>query len=623
MELKTTPNPHIIEMSLRVTEPLSSKRNRYVGLFVPILLFPAFALAVYSIQGPFPTLSPDHVSYMEQADAILHEYGRNALYRGWTSNQGLGVLLAYLLPITGSYIISLKVILFVNTIMFLWAFLLFTGLYCADLTIRTFICCIAAMSVSFGVTSWGLTDSAAFLGRSLGLPWIVLCLWLYFRFYSKWQRFLALPLLVLVSLMHLGSYHVFGALVILEVAEIAFVRRRLIVPNTLLLLISLSTSFGLLIVLEKAELSPNLTSFIFSEIFPPGRTREFVSTDADLKQTPAERKSLLHDFVPLPTNGGAINPLVLGNRLPKNADSRTPLQKYTPQVAWAAELSLRGWRNMPLPMINVVNILSSVFVILMLAALGLLNTRVRAFTNLDGAMAMFAGSIVVCSFLPQTILWVLRSRWPIYPVNFEEIRTLSWIMIPCIYFSYVLFARGSDYIIQFTTSNRARAVLIIAFLAVPLTLRAFSVRTREELLQCALKFGIVSRKDPASVLNAREALGISHEYRYYYDLLPVEDWIRTHLAPNSLVLTDRDELVLSHVAIIGSRQQAVLANPQDDPLQIRQVFYETKAAMESRNLGTVLAVARRYGANYILVPWSIEEAAYHDDHFSVIKVPTK
>lgn len=596
-------------------------RQPKLSLLVPILCFPLFTLIVYLIQGSTPPLSPDHISYIEQGNSISHQYTGLSVFRAWTSNQGLGVLLAFLQPLTASYIIALKIILATNTMMFLWAFLLFSTLFCQDVIVGTGISCVAAMSVSFGVTSWGLTDSAALLGRSLAFPWITICLWLYFRFYDSWKRLFVFPLLVLVSLLHLGSYHVFGALMILELFNWIFIKQCRLSSNEAFLAASLLSSFGVLVILERSEVSPNLTSFISSEIRPPGKDDRVGHETRDKGLTRIQRKSLLHDYLPLPTNGGAINPLVLVQTKSLTGESSTPLQRYTPEVAWAAELSLRGWRNMPLPLINVANIISSVFLILILGVLGYINSRNRSFTRLDKPMALFAAGVVTFAFLPQTLLWGLRSHWPIYPVNFEEIRTLSWIMIPCIYFSYSLYALGSQCGIKFGVTKRNRSLLLLIFLALPLTLKALSPAVRESLLECAIATGAVSANNPGALQNAREALGIAHQHRYYYDVLPTVEWIRHNVDHSSLILTDRDELLLSNISIIGSRQQAVLANPQDDPLQVRQIFFETKEAMDSGKLGKVFAVARHYGADYALVPWSVATAAYHDEFFSVVKVP--
>jgi hypothetical protein len=58
----------------------------------------------------------------------------------------------------------------------------------------------------------------------------------------------------------------------------------------------------------------------------------------------------------------------------------------TAEEAWKIELTLRPWRNMPLPMVNLANMLSSSALILLLAGAGLITAWRAGPTSHDRMM---------------------------------------------------------------------------------------------------------------------------------------------------------------------------------------------------------------------------------------------
>ena len=580
-----------------------------------MLLFPLFAFSVYIVQGNQPPIGPDHVAYMNQANDIISNRPTGNYQASWTSTTGLSVIMAYLLPYTGSHIVSLKVILAVNTIFFLWFFYGFAGIFCRSNPTRALMSCVAAMSVSFGVTSWGLTDSAALLARSLALPWIIACLWLYFGRFHSWQRYLAMPLLVVVSILHLGSFHVLGALGTLEILDWLFIRRRRFTYRVPLFIASVACSFIVLSLLERTGKSVRMIEgVVLWQINPPGATKSDGKTG--------------ESNLPEPTSGGKVNPLAVRADRPsdtatrsRDADNNTALPPHTPATAWQVELTMRSWRNMPLPLINLANIVSSAGLILVLSIYGYINVRRRrALSELDQAISLFAVAVVIFALLPQTAMWILRNLRPVFPLNFEEIRTLSWLMLPCIYFSYHLWGDGSFIWPRFQSTIRNRVLVALAFLALPLTLKSLTYEVRDSIFSAIVFLRVVDGTDQKKLENARQALGIAHKHVYFYDIQPLRKWAEENLPPDSIVLTDRDDLFNSKLNLVGTRQQAVLANPQDDPAFLMTSFEFTRRAMEGRNLSALLIKARELGATHVLVTWPEAHFVYRDDKFSIVAV---
>jgi hypothetical protein len=425
-----------------------------------------------------------------------------------------------------------------------------------------------------------------------------------------------MPLLVVVSILHLGSFHVLGALGTLEILDWLFIRRRRFTYRVPMFIASVACSFIVLSLLERTGKSVRMIEgVVLWQINPPGATKSDGKTGGS--------------NLPEPTSGGKVNPLAVRADRPSDTATRSreaannsALPPHTPATAWQVELTMRSWRNMPLPLINLANIVSSAGLILVLSIYGYINVRRRrAMNELDQALSLFAVSIVAFAFLPQTAMWILRNLRPVFPLNFEEIRTLSWLMLPCIYFSYQLLVDGSLIRPRFQPTTRNRVLVALAFFTLPLTLKSFTYPVRESLFKASVFLGVVDGTNQKKIENARQALGIAHKHAYFYDIQPLRMWAEKNLPPESIVLTDRDDLFDSNLHLVGTRQQAVLANPQDDPASLMANFEFTRRTMESRNLPALLAKARELGATHVLVTWPEAHFVYQDDKFSLIAVP--
>jgi hypothetical protein len=117
------------------------------------------------------------------------------------------------------------------------------------------------------------------------------------------------------------------------------------------------------------------------------------------------------------------------------------LAVHDAKEAWAVELSLRPWRNMPFPMVNVANAVLPSALILMLATAGVMREARAGFSRVDRFMAAMLVVVPLFAFLPQTILWGIRSFMSIYPATIEEVRAINLVIVPALYFGMRLFMR--------------------------------------------------------------------------------------------------------------------------------------------------------------------------------------
>ena len=92
-----------------------------------------------------------------------------------------------------------------------------------------------------------------------------------------------------------------------------------------------------------------------------------------------------------------------------------PGDVITLAVAWDVELSLRPWRNMPVPLVNVANMISSYALIGLLAVAGFFVRKRQGLTGNDRLMAGLFLSSVVVSFGPQTLMWIVRAIFSCLP----------------------------------------------------------------------------------------------------------------------------------------------------------------------------------------------------------------
>jgi hypothetical protein len=547
-----------------------------------LTLYVGFALATFYIHGPQPSLGPDHVSYFELADSIAEARPDGDYWREANSVRTHGVILAYLHPLTGSHVLSMKIVLAVFTVLYLLAAQLFFNLFARGRTEAVLFALLSAFAVSFGISSWGVTDTTALLNRTLGLPVVMFSLWFYFRFYDRPERHLAYSFLVVGSLLHLSCFYAMGLLIALELWDFAFNRRFRVDIRLAQFTGGLAVAATLLYWFERTGISIGVYHMILGQLF--------------------------HESIALPASIGAGS-TVLANPV-----------TLTSSEAWAIELAVRPWRNMPLPLVNVANVLSSYVGILVLALAGLVAAKRAGFTRLDRAMAALFGIVPIVAFIPQTLVWALRSVTSIYPITFEEVRTIGFIMVPSLYFAFRLFQR--------VTGPETRApvafgsVILVTLVGFPLAVKSLTVPTREAAFELMATIGVIDRTNAASVENARSALGISHDAPFFYSMQGVLVWLQDNTPPHTTIISDRDELVLLRDRnILGPRQFAAVptVHNAERPDHTR-IFLKVRKALRERDAEAIQSLGRAWGVDYAVVPWRAKDAVYADDYFSVIRL---
>jgi hypothetical protein len=545
-----------------------------------LTLYVGFAVAIFYIHGPRPSLAPDHVTYFELADSIAEARPDGDYWRETNSVRAHGVILAYLHPLTGSHVLSMKIVLAACTVLYLVAAQLFFGLFARGRAEAVLFAILSAFAVSFGISSWGVTDTTALLSRTLGLPVIMFSLWFYFRFYDRSERHLAYSFLVVGSLLHLSCFHVMGLLIALELWDFAFNRRFRVDIQVAQFVGGLAFAAMLLYGLERVGVSIEVFHTIIGKVF-------------DL-------------------------PTVLSARA--LAKPATLTATLTPSEAWAIELALRPWRNMPLPLVNVANVLSSYVGILVLALAGVVATSRAGFTQMDRAMAALFAIVPIVAFVPQTLVWALRSVTSIYPMTFEEIRAIGFIMVPSLYFVFRLFQRATRPEVRAPVAFGS--VVLVTLVSFPLAVKSLTAPVRGAAFEVMAAVGVIDRTNPASVENARSALGITHATPFFYSMEGVLGWLRDNTPPGATILSDRDELVLLRDRqILGPRQVAAVPSVHKAELPDHaRIFLETRKALRGRDEGAIRSLGRAWSVDYAVVPWRAKDAVYADEYFSVIRV---
>src|ERR1700730_713270 len=209
-----------------------------------LALYVFFAWAVYILQGPAPDVNIDHISYFKLADEIRGQHPDGAYWRQFSSVASYGVMLAYLYDVTGSHVLSMKLLLAGMTVAYLVAFQIFVSMATQSKSQAVLFSIMSAFFVSFGASFWGVTDFSASLNRTLILPFVVVIVWGFLRYYDSPWRYTVFPLLVLLSLLHLSTYYVILVLVTLEALDFLFLRRCRINRRVLFFVLALIAAAG-------------------------------------------------------------------------------------------------------------------------------------------------------------------------------------------------------------------------------------------------------------------------------------------------------------------------------------------------------------------------------------------
>ena len=587
-----------------LTTPRTTSKKRpslfWREFYISLALYVSFASAVFLIMGQRPMLGSDHLSYMRLAEEIAEKHPGGNYIQEIDSVRSFSVMLAYLQHFTGSHVLSMKLILAAESLPYLFAAELLLSLFTTGCWKRRIFALMSGFAVSLGVASWGITDYTALMPRTLVMPAIFFCFWFFLRFYQRAWRYAVFPVLVLFSTVHLSTFYCIGVLLVFEVFDIFILRRRIIDIRVVAFPSWLFSALVLLLALQSTGLVVDGTGFLRSMILPNAK-----NATASVSKTDSERRTGRLKF-----NGRPYKEVV------DKVVSEKIMPSSTPREAWQFELTSRAWRNMPLPWINVANIFSSFGLIMLLACTGAGIAFSGVPRELDRKMAWMVPAIVFFALGPQTALWILRKFTEITPVNIEEIRALSFLMIPALYFCVRLFDWLGDQ--SGLTNFWGRTGVVIAYLALPLTMKSLTPEVRNRILDTVVRVGLVN-SNPAAINNARSALGLSYRVPLYYPVEGISRWLRDNGQFNSLVLTDRDDMLVRNLHFVGSRQEVALQDSQTDQASaVLFIHTRLKRTLSTQNLSEAMILAKEIEARYLIVPWPVEKAVYRDDYFSLI-----
>jgi hypothetical protein len=564
---------------------------------LPLAIYVAFAACVYFVHGPEPSLSIDHIPYFKLADEILRLYPDGDYWRSFNSVRAYGVLLAYLHHLTGSHLISLKLVLAGITVLYLASFQLFMSLATARRAFAVLFALLSAFFVTFGASIWGMTDFAASLNRSVIIPPVMVLIWYFFANFSSPRRYIVFPSLILLSLAHLSALHVFGVFLGFEIMDYVFRRRFRIDRNIAWFVLALFSSVMLQATLENLG----------------GGTTNYVRYTLNMAAPELAEK--------LPSLPAALSgPKPPASALPPRLPGRP--EKLTMHEAWKIEIMAFPWRNFPPSFATLATIASSFGVILFLALWGgarVLRRRIAG--PLDWHMIRFAAGTLLAAYGLQVLLWVVRRYATVLPINFEEVRAINMLMVPAIYFVFRQFETAPP---DARPSRAAfRALVVAAVVLQPIVIvKAMPIEWREAIIARAIDMGIIRSSDPPRMLYARQFLGLATTgHRFYYASKPALEWLEDHALPGETVLTRLDEFHMSRVKAVGPFLGIVNLDAWDPR---RQTWSETLEAVDralaAKDLERVKRLARVLHANYAIVDWPVPDALYHDQYYSIIRV---
>lgn len=618
---------------------------------LPLLAYVLFTAIVSAIHGAEPPLSIDHIAYFKLADEIRAEYPNGGYWSTFNSVRGYGVLLALLHDYTGSHVASLKVILALITVAYLGAFQLFMGLTRATPFQRVLFSMLSALFVTFGASIWGMTDFAASLNRTIIIPFVVVLAWYFFRHYGSPRRYAVFPAFIALSLLHLSALHVFLVFCAFEALDF-LVRRRFRLDRQLAWFVAaMAASVAMQGALETFAAGtsgylrytlnmtvPKLAAMLPARAEPPptaaviAATQEIRKAAEEVRLAEAEaaarRPSVATARAGRSQPASAAATVPDAEKRPAEGDSKVvvkegELPRLSTQEAWRIELLAFPWRNFPPSVATLATIASSYGVIFLLAAWGAWRVRRASdWQALDLGMLLLGVASVMTAFGLQAVLWVLRSRIPVMPINFEEIRAINMVMIPSVYFVFRLFEFAPP--LGRLAPGTVRVAVVAAFVLQPIVLvRALPSAAREGILQTAIDRGLVKRSDAPRMLYARQFLGLATDgRRYYYASRPVIDWLERHAGPDDRVLTNLNEFHMSRVKAIGPFLGIVSLDVWDvRRTKWADTLEAIDGALAARNLAAILELAREVGATFAVVDWRVEGAAYADENYSVVRVP--
>jgi hypothetical protein len=528
-------------------------------------LYLVLVVGIFFCHGSEPEVTSDQIYYIGRANEIIRLHAAGDYWRSYDASQAFPVALAYLHKITRSPIISLKLLLAINTLGYLVAFHVFMRWVSDSRPLGVLFSMLSALFISFGHTFWGFTEFTSALPRSLVVPFHILVVWFYLSRIDSPKRFATIPLLVVLSWLHFSSLHLLLVLLIFEGFHFVFNRQRASGRDGIFLIIALAVAYGIKRIGEHHGIA--VTGYVHE------------SLTMALHATPA-----------------------------------------TQAAAWEVEIATYPWRNLPIPMATLLATAVS-FGPMLFLALWSAWQRVRTGTisPVDRLMLLLAASVVVGAMGLQLVMAGLRRIVDVYPVNFEEIRAISLLVIPCIYFLCRLWESGSPGPRQLFRRGAIIAVCVIQPLSV---IRQLPTSAKESVLQLAFDQKWLNPEDQVRTDFARSFLTMpAVKPRTYYSTLDVVAWLSDHASPSDKVITDREESHLTIAQPIGTAISGYHFDVSDPAL----VEWMALTARVRRTLATgdtslVVALAREQGASYAIVPWAVDHAAYRNSFFSVLRI---
>lgn len=577
-------------------------------LFLVGLFFLAFPAVVSWWHGPKPDLIADHIVYFRAADLIrettpsIFPESPASYRRHYTDNQQLSVLLAYAYDYTKDHIRSCRIVLYFNTFIYLWSAWLLFSIFVANRWYRLIFVLLSALHVSYGATYWGFTDFSASLSRSFVIPMFVLVLWSLLRFSAHGLRIVLPPLLLYLTLIHLSAFHFLAVCFIFEIARIPLLgaseRKRRIVALSLGLLLTIAALLHLSTV-QQSSFGSHIRRLRIAD-------HQAASDKVSMNGVMDVRAS-------------KIDIPILRFAQATSAPEPTYL---SPSEAWKVEMVTMRWRNFPPSISTIAQIGSSIGVIGLLAGLGWLVARRHGKVLLDQLMVRFAVVVMLVAVGPQALIWIVRRWVEIYPINTEEFRILCWLSVPLLYFVYRLFL----FIVDSRTPKGRRvwfaSLVVVGYCAQPGFIIPHLPRPwRETLFTFATRYDVIDAWESPRTIYARQVLALESSVdRFYYGIADVIAWLSKQPKANR-VLGNRPELVLCGLEIVGSANGFVL---NDNRLKSGQVWQDqmlrVNKALKEHDRTTLGLLARRSGANFVVVPWPDAQAVFTGTHYSVLDV---
>jgi hypothetical protein len=123
-------------------------------------------------------------------------------------------------------------------------------------------------------------------------------------------------------------------------------------------------------------------------------------------------------------------------------------------------------------------------------------------------------------------------------------------------------------------------------------------------------------------LYARQYLGLATDGpRFYYSAQGLLAWLAANARPGDRVLTDRNEVGLAGVPLVGAFQNVTTMSVTNATRRTwKQEVDAVSSALASRNIDEVLRAAKALNATLVVVPWPQPGALYQDEYFSVLRV---